>query len=116
MVIKKYYVLFNLISVKSFFRKYIYGGFMVEVVVYFIYYYLLITECLEIPEDIVEALQTLLIAISCQKQLNHQRFSDYCAQTARLWVSRFPWYPMPQAVHRLVIHGMCILVFFENKI
>ena len=29
---------------------------------------------------------------------------EYCSETARLYVSHYPWFYMPQSVHRILVH------------
>jgi len=37
--------------------------------------------------------------------IHPEKLQDYCRDTANLYVENYSWYPMPQAVHKLLIHS-----------
>lgn len=68
------------------------------------------SECLGLPYDIVKSLQIFLIAISCQKVLDIEKFRNFSRKVAELWVKRFDWYPMPPGIHKMLIHGKFVFI------
>lgn len=70
----------------------------------------LLAEILALDVDIVKKFSTLLIALSCQLPLDIDIFPNFCDQLARLYVSKYRWYPMSQSVHKILIHSRDILL------
>lgn len=40
--------------------------------------------------------------------INYNAFTDYCYETAGLYVEKYTWYYMPPTVHNILIHGVNI--------
>jgi len=60
-------------------------------------------EITELNLELLKRFQTILIAISCQLPLDPLLFGDYCRCTAELYVSIYPWYPMPSTLHKVLL-------------
>ena len=45
--------------------------------------------------------------------MNLDKFEKYCFDTAKHYMSKYPWYPMPATVHKVLIHGRQII---ENTV
>jgi len=45
----------------------------------------------------------------CGYEINTQAFSEYCKNTAALYVILYPWYNMPASVHKILVHGADII-------
>lgn len=52
---------------------------------------------------------TILKVLSCGFAINADAFRMYAIDTARLYVSKDSWYPMPTAVHKVLIHGFDVI-------
>lgn len=59
--------------------------------------------------DLIERFHTILQILSCGLEVNMDKFQVYCIQTARQFVSLYPWFPMPPTVHKVLIHGSEIM-------
>lgn len=64
----------------------------------------LLAQILEVDVDLVKRVITILIALSCQLPLDTEFFSAFCDGTAILYVAKYKWFPMPQSVHKILIH------------
>ncbi|KAL6420764.1 hypothetical protein ACFW04_013877 [Cataglyphis niger] len=49
-----------------------------------------------------------ITALSSNYKINTYTFHAYCQETAKLYVSLYPWYYMPPTVHKILIHGSSI--------
>ena len=47
----------------------------------------------------------ILCVLSCRHQINADELERYTKKTAELYVSLYPWFPMPQSVHKMLIHS-----------
>jgi hypothetical protein len=66
-------------------------------------------EILRIDVDLISRFGTILSCISSGLSIDSQKFRDYCLETAEKFVHLFPWYYMPQSIHKLLIHGHVII-------
>lgn len=53
----------------------------------------------------IKILDTIHQVISCQFPINIIKFKEYCADTATLPVTLYPWYNLPASVHKILFHG-----------
>lgn len=44
-------------------------------------------------------------AISSGHKIDVEKYRIYVLNTAKLFVEKYPWYPMPPTVHKVLIHG-----------
>ena len=71
----------------------------------------LTTEILGLGPDgaeLIERFQVLLRATCSGYYLNLERYGEYAIETARKYVSLYAWYPMPQSMHKLLLHGEAV--------
>ena len=71
------------------------------------------SEITNVDEELIKKFKTILICISSQYQINLDKFEKYCFDTAKHYKSKYPWYPMPATVHKVLIHGRQIV---ENTV
>ena len=64
-----------------------------------------VSHVLGINEELTRRLYVILCTLSSLREINADRLEQFCAETARLYVLEYPWYPMPQAVHKLLLHS-----------
>lgn len=62
-----------------------------------------------INEVLISRCATILKVLSCGFAINADAFKTYAIDTARLYVSEYNWYPMPTAVHKVLIHGFDVI-------
>lgn len=62
-------------------------------------------EVLGLDTNLVKNLYVILCTVSSKHQINPDAFQSFCMQTAKLFVLLYPWFPMPQSVHKILIHG-----------
>ena len=55
--------------------------------------------------DIISRLNTILQALSSGFEIEVEKFSKYSRETAEMLIAHYPWYPIPPAVHRVLLHG-----------
>lgn len=58
-----------------------------------------------VDEDLIRRLKTILEVICCQSKIDHNKFREYTWETAKLAVTRYPWYYLPASVHKILFHG-----------
>ena len=52
-----------------------------------------------VDEELIKKFKTILMCISSQYQINLDKFEKYCFDTAKHYMSKYPWYLMPATVH-----------------
>ena len=58
-----------------------------------------------VNQNLIHRLHTQIIAFNVDAQIDPEKYRSYGQGTAALWVSLYPWYPMPASVHQLCLHG-----------
>ena len=66
---------------------------------------LIVAEITGVDEALLRRFSTILNAINCTQQLNADKFSEFCIETARNFVALCDWYPMPNTVHKIRLQG-----------
>ena len=66
------------------------------------------SEILNLNSNLIFKFSIILRTISGHYFLNYSKFSNYTRETAELYVKEYHWYPMPNAVHKLLVHGSMI--------
>lgn len=66
-----------------------------------------------VDEELIKRFKIILICLSCQYEIDPETFGEYCFATATVYMSKYPWYPMPATVHKVLIHGKQIM---ENSL
>lgn len=69
-----------------------------------------LAEVLELDENLIKRVSTILIALSCQLQLDVDLFATFCEETAHFYVSLYEWFPMPPSIHKALIHSRDIML------
>lgn len=61
-----------------------------------------------IDELLIQKFYIILQCLSSGFKLNYEKFKSYCEDTARYFVTLYPWYYMSTTVHKILIHGHLI--------
>lgn len=64
----------------------------------------LASEITGVSEEFIRRMNIILITISCGFEVD-TLFKSYCIDTAKIYVSLYSWYYMPQSLHKILIHG-----------
>ena len=64
---------------------------------------------LGVDEEILRKCYVILQVIASGFSVNVEKFREYCICVARRIVHLYPWYMMPTAVHKILIHGYMII-------
>lgn len=54
---------------------------------------------------LIHKMYIVLQTLSSGMDIDADLFQDYCYNVATLYVNLYPWYNMPQSLHRILIHG-----------
>lgn len=52
---------------------------------------------------------TILRVLSSGYSINIESFEEYCLETARFLINKYPWYYLPVSVHKILIHSPRVL-------
>lgn len=63
------------------------------------------SEITEVDADLIRRLGTILIALSCGHELDHDAFGAYARHAANIFVDKYDWYRMPVTMHKILMHG-----------
>ena len=58
-----------------------------------------------VDKELIHQMHVILQTMSSGYAIDIAAFAAYCAATANRYVELYPWYPMPAAVHKILIHG-----------
>lgn len=64
---------------------------------------------LNIKQELIEHFHTILATLSCGFNVDPQKFKLFCLSTAKLYVDEYPWFNMPQSIHKILIHGYLVI-------
>ncbi|GFY64453.1 dna-mediated transposase [Trichonephila inaurata madagascariensis] len=59
----------------------------------------------KIDEMLIRKLHVVLTIIACGQEIDAQKFKEFYLTTTELYVTLYPWYYMPQSLHKELIHG-----------
>jgi hypothetical protein len=62
-------------------------------------------EITEINLDLIQRFGNILSVLASGHEINTDAFKDYGVETAKLYVSLYPWYYLPASVHKILLHG-----------
>lgn len=62
-----------------------------------------------VNEDLIKRFYVILQTLSSGHEIDPIRFQDYAVQTARDFVTLYPWFYMPTSMHKILIHGTAII-------
>ncbi|XP_065643459.1 uncharacterized protein LOC136075109 [Hydra vulgaris] len=68
-----------------------------------------LVEILIIDVELILNLHIILATILCGLDIDTDKFEAFCLKTARLYVHHYPWYYMPQYLHKILIHSFEII-------
>lgn len=63
------------------------------------------SEITGIDLGLIIKIRTILITISCGKEVNTAKFRSFALDTAKKYVDLYGWYKMPTTLHKVLIHG-----------
>ncbi|EFN65439.1 hypothetical protein EAG_00428, partial [Camponotus floridanus] len=62
-------------------------------------------EITEINLDLIQRFGNILSVLASGHEINTDAFKIYGIETAKLFVSLYPWYYLPASVHKILLHG-----------
>lgn len=62
-----------------------------------------------VKEELIKRFYVILQVICSGYDINVNNFEEYALETAKLFVSEYPWYYMPTTVHKILMHGPLII-------
>ncbi|XP_026326750.1 uncharacterized protein LOC113235304 [Hyposmocoma kahamanoa] len=65
-----------------------------------------------VDEELIERFHIILQTVASGERIDLTKFSEFCKNTATLYVQLYPWYYMPSSVHKLLMHGADIIEYF----
>ncbi|KAH9629716.1 hypothetical protein HF086_001529 [Spodoptera exigua] len=65
-----------------------------------------------IDKDLIERFHVILQTVASGESVDLSKFSEFCRDTAQLYVHLYPWYYMPSSIHKLLVHGSDIIKHF----
>lgn len=66
-----------------------------------------------IDAELLRKICVILQCISSGLKINIAKFRKFCYDTAKLYVDLYPWYYMPSALHKILLHGPDIVQHFS---
>lgn len=76
----------------------------------------IMSKILNVDIKLVKNLATILGALSSGLNINAAAFKEFALTTAHHYVALYPWFYMPQSVHRVLIHGYLVIDSFTLPI
>ncbi|XP_046809001.1 uncharacterized protein LOC124420405 [Lucilia cuprina] len=71
----------------------------------FFKHYTLTSEITGIDKNLIKNIYTILVVLSSKYTIEKNNFRKFCIETAKLYVSKYPWYNMSPTLHKILIHG-----------
>ena len=62
-----------------------------------------------VDRQLIHQMHIILQTMSSGYVIDIQAFHAYCTATADRYVEMYPWYPMPAAVHKILLHGAAVV-------
>ena len=66
-----------------------------------------------VDHSLIHKFKIILISFTCQQELDLERFKTFYFDTANLYMTKYPWFPIPATIHKVSIHAKQIL---ENSV
>lgn len=63
-------------------------------------------------EGLIHRFYVITSALSSDHEIDIPLLKTYCDDTANLYVSLYPWYPMPTTVHKILLHSAEVIKSF----
>ena len=67
-----------------------------------------ISTILSVDEILLHRVGVILDAINCNLPLNIEAFAEYTRGTPERYVDLYPWYKMPNTLHKVLMHGALV--------
>ena len=67
------------------------------------------SKILGVDKQLMDMFSTVLSTLSSGFDINSISFQDYCIKTAKYFVELYPWFYMPQSVHKVLLHGFMVI-------
>jgi hypothetical protein len=67
------------------------------------------SEITGVNENLIIRFRTILTAMNSGRPINVAQFKEYTLETAKLYVSLYPWFYMPSTIHKVLMHGAAIV-------
>ena len=62
-------------------------------------------EILGVDKGLVKRFFIILCVLSCKHPIDPDKLEIYCKDTFKIYVTHFKWYPMPAAIHKMIVHS-----------
>uniref|UniRef100_A0A2S2PYH0 Uncharacterized protein n=1 Tax=Sipha flava TaxID=143950 RepID=A0A2S2PYH0_9HEMI len=59
--------------------------------------------------NLIERFKNILMVMASGQDIDTNSFDEYGVQTAKLFISLYPWFYMPSSVHKILIHGADVI-------
>ena len=60
---------------------------------------------INVDVHLIKRIYVVLCTLSSGFMIDADKLKDYCLETAQLFIQLYPWYYMPQSLHKILIHG-----------
>ncbi|XP_060871340.1 uncharacterized protein LOC132945581 [Metopolophium dirhodum] len=62
-----------------------------------------------IDEELIKKFGNILMVLASGYEIDTESFKNYCLDTAKYYITLYPWYNMPASVHKILIHGADVI-------
>ncbi|XP_060871765.1 uncharacterized protein LOC132945941 [Metopolophium dirhodum] len=62
-----------------------------------------------IDEELIKKFGNILMVLASDYEIDTESFKNYCLDTAKYYITLYPWYNMPASVHKILIHGADVI-------
>ena len=59
---------------------------------------------INVDVHLIKRIYVVLCTLSSGFMIDADKLEDYCSETAQLFIQLYPWYYMPQSLHKILIH------------
>ena len=60
---------------------------------------------INVDVHLIKRIYVVLCTLSSGFMIDADKLKDYCLETAQLFIQLYPWYYIPQSLHKILIHG-----------
>ena len=75
-----------------------------------------VAEITGIDQYFIKRLYIIMQDMASGKTMDVNKFKKYCMDTAKIYVNKYMWYPMPSSCHMILIHVSDVIETFLNPI
>ena len=65
----------------------------------------IVAEILEIKEELIKNLYVILCVLSSTEEIDADKLEQFCLNTLKIHIENYSWFCLPQAVHKILVHG-----------